>query len=282
MVSIIIPVYNEKQGLIDVIGEIHEALSGKIIYEIIVIDDCSNEDVATRISQLENSQVKFLRNVTNMGYGFSLKKGIAFANFDVIVIIDADGTYPTTNLLELISIYEKGFDLVVASRGKSFSEDSLLKSMFRKFLRFIVEYCSGTIIPDVNSGLRIFSKRTITPYFHLLSNRFSFTTSMTLLYALDHKMIRFEENGYRKRIGKSKVHLRKDILRTLQIIVEIIALKNPLKLHLLLIMVNILLFGFIFVFQFFIQNKISSISIYSFLIILFIQFSLTANAIQKK
>src|SRR5690606_8257155 len=145
-----------------------------------------------------------------------------------------------------------------------------IKSIFRRFLRFIVEFSGGIKIPDVNSGMRIFSKTTIQQYVHLLSDRFSFTTSMTLLYALDRKLIHFEENGYNKRTGKSKVHLRKDILRTLQIIVEIIALKNPLKLHMILIFLSISVFALFSMVYYCIYNYFESNILMVFFLVLFI------------
>lgn len=232
-VSIVIPVFNEEQSIIQTLTELQEIMSSSYEYELIVVDDGSTDSTQSRIQEAL-PEVTIIDNVLNMGYGYSLKRGIEKAKHDTIVILDGDGSYPVENLPEMIAIYEKGLDLVVGSRNNFFIEDSFSKSIFRWILKLIVEFTAGVKIPDVNSGLRVFSKNTILPYFPYLSNKFSFTTSMTLHYSLDSMKVLFSPNGYRKRTGKSKVKIFKDSIRTLQFIVEIIAIKNPLKLHLMI------------------------------------------------
>jgi glycosyltransferase involved in cell wall biosynthesis len=284
MISAIIPAFNESAGIKEVLSELIAVLSSACNdnFEIIVVDDCSSDSTIKVVSDLSEPSVTLISNVMNMGYGFSLKTGIKAAKYDTIVILDADGTYPLDRLNELLNIYQKGFDLIVADRGSEFSEDSILKKVFRSFLRSIVEFTTGTKIPDVNSGLRIFSKETILPYLHLMSDRFSFTTSMTLLFSLDKKLIRFEPNGYRKRKGTSKVQLRRDIFRTLQIILELIALKNPLKLHLLVIAATALAWSVIILVVWVSQEVFPSVLVSALLITFFVQISIAAHAIQSK
>jgi polyisoprenyl-phosphate glycosyltransferase len=242
MISVVIPVYNEEKGVANTLKELDAVLKagGLKDLEIILVDDGSDDDTV-KAAELSGVSISILSNLVNSGYGYCLKQGIKEARFDTILITDGDGSYPVEQLTSLLATYRKGYDLVVASREKNFIEDSLFKNIFRWILRWLVEFTAGIKVPDVNSGMRIFSKSTIEPYFPFLSDRFSFTTSMTLHYALDKKMIRFVPNGYRKRVGKSKVKLGRDMLRTLQFIIEIIALKNPLKLHLLMMIPGALL-----------------------------------------
>jgi len=242
MVSVIIPVYNEAAGIAPFLNQLRASLDGGGYKdaELIVVNDGSDDGTGQVIME-SGVTVRCVTNLVNMGYGYSLKRGIEAAQNDTILIIDGDGSYPIQKVAELLTAYHKGYDLVVASREKHFVEDTFFKNIFRMTLRMLVEFTAGIRVPDVNSGMRIFSKRTITPYFPYLSDMFSFTTSMTLHYALDKKMILFVPNGYDKRTGKSKVKLFRDMFRTLQFIVEIIAIKNPLKLHLLGMIPTILL-----------------------------------------
>ena len=234
MVSVIIPVYNESSNIALLLGQLRSVLSegGYDNAELIVVDDGSTDGTGRAVAD-SGVKVECITNLINMGYGYSLKRGIVAANNDTILIIDGDGSYPLTNIPSLLTTYRRGFDLIVASREKHFVEDTFFKNIFRMTLRMIVEFTAGIKVPDVNSGMKIFSRKMIMPYFPYLSDMFSFTTSMTLHYALDKKTILFIPNGYHKRIGKSKVKLFRDMFRTLQFIVEIIAAKNPLKLHLL-------------------------------------------------
>lgn len=233
-VSIVIPVYNESESIADTIHELKQVFTNQQRYfpEIIIVDDGSVDNSIQKINTT-HSETIIVDNVLNMGYGYSLKRGIEKAINDTIIILDGDGSYPVHQLIKMLDRYYEGLDLVVGTRNNFFVEDSVFKSIFRWVLKCIVEFTAGTKIPDVNSGMRIFSKSTIIPYFPYLSNKFSFTTSMTLHFALDSMKMEFIPNGYRKRKGKSKVKIYKDSIRTLQFIIEIIAIKNPLKLHLI-------------------------------------------------
>ncbi|HZH68149.1 MAG TPA: glycosyltransferase family 2 protein [Chitinophagales bacterium] len=244
-VSIVIPVYNESESIADTIHEIKEIFDGQLLYlpEIIVVNDGSVDDTIHQVSST-HPEVMIVNNVLNMGYGYSLKRGIEHATNDTIIILDGDGSYPVHQLNKMLDRYFQGLDLVVGARNDFFVEDSFFKSMFRWLLKLIVEFTAGTKIPDVNSGMRIFSKSTIMPYFPYLSNKFSFTTSMTLHFALDSMKVEFIPNGYRKRKGQSKVSIYKDSIRTLQFIIEIIAIKNPLKLHLMVMTPSFILLLF--------------------------------------
>ena len=88
-----------------------------------------------------------------------MKTGILNAKFDKVVIIDADGTYPSGKIIDILDLFEKGFDMVVGERtGKNYKE-SPLKWPMRLLLRFLVEWTTGRKIPDINSGLRVFFKK---------------------------------------------------------------------------------------------------------------------------
>lgn len=182
----------------------------------------------------ENAGSRVISHPHNLGYGASLKTGIRAASYDTIVITDADGTYPNNQIPMLLAEYEKGFDMVVGARGGRNYHESPLKSPMRLILKFLVEYTTGRKIPDVNSGLRVFSKGKVQKYFQHLCNTFSFTTSLTLAYMMDGLFVTYVPIPYHKRVGKTKVHLLRDSLRTLQYIVEAITYYNPLKLFLLI------------------------------------------------
>jgi hypothetical protein len=92
-----------------------------------------------------------------------------------------------------------------------------------------VEFTTGTKVPDVNSGLRIFPRDIALNFFDTLCGGFSFTTSITLsMLMLDHT-IKFVPVTYEARIGKSHVRYYRDTLRSLQIITHAILKYNPIK-----------------------------------------------------
>jgi len=234
MVSIVIPAYNEEQVIAETVNSINTVFeqAGMERPEIIVVDDGSTDQTSAICQGLD---IVAMRNPVNTGYGFSLKRGIEKAINDTIVIVDADGTYPVEHIPALLDTYNRGFDMVVGARTGSYYETSLLKKMLRLFLKMLVEFTTNNNIPDINSGLRIFSKQEAKRYFSHLSNAFSFTTSITLVYMLNHKFVTYVPISYHKRVGNSKVKIVRDIFRTLQYIFEIILYYNPVKIYILLL-----------------------------------------------
>ena len=174
-----------------------------------------------------------VRHPHNVGYGRSLKNGIAAAQYDMIAICDADGTYPAAAIPELVRLHREGFDMAVGRRQGPHYRESMLKMPMRALLRFLVEWTAGRHIPDINSGLRVFSRAAVMQYFAHLCDTFSFTTSLTLAYMMTGRFVAYAPIDYFERAGRSKVRLFRDALRTLQYIVEAILYYNPLKLFLL-------------------------------------------------
>lgn len=228
MISVILPAYNEEKAIGEVIRNIQSILTG-MKHEILVIDDGSDDttgDVA------DKAGAKVIRHPHNIGYGRSLKDGIRVAQYDIIVISDADGSYPAEHIPALLDRFRQGFNMVVGQRTGAHYDESLYKMLLRKVLTWLVEFTTGRNIPDINSGLRVFSKREILPHIDHLCETFSFTTSMTLAYMMTSKFVTYIPIGYHKRVGSTKVHLFRDSLRTLQIIVQSILFYNPIKLFL--------------------------------------------------
>ena len=228
MPSIVIPAFNEENAIAQTITNLFSMFKNANIKEVeIVIVDDGSTDKTGEIAQ--NTGAKVIRHPHNGGYGQSLKSGIRAASFDTIVICDADGTYPIECIPDMLKEYEKGFDMVVGARQGAHFEESLKKKILRFILKYIVESTAGRNIPDINSGLRIFSKKKILPYFPRLCNTFSFTTSLTLAYMMNGKFVTYMPIPYHKRIGNTKVRLLKDAIRTMQFIIEASAFYNPLK-----------------------------------------------------
>ena len=232
MISIVIPAYNEENSIAATVAACLKLLSevGNPESEVVVVDDGSSDN--TFIIAKEAGAVT-IKHPHNIGYGRSLKDGIAVAKNDTIVITDADGTYPLNRIPDLINEYSLGFNMVVGARTGKHYDESFFKKINRKILKRLVEFTAGRKIPDINSGLRIFSRKEIMPYFKSLCDTFSFTTSVTLAYMMTGRFVKYMPIDYHKRVGKTKVRLMRDALRTLQYIVEAILYYNPLKIFIL-------------------------------------------------
>jgi glycosyltransferase involved in cell wall biosynthesis len=232
MVSLVIPALNEQEQISATIAIAVKVLTSSNIepYEIIVVDDGSTDATADRARA---ASARVVSHVQNLGYGRSLKDGILAAQHDTIIISDADGTYPLEEIPNLLGQYQRGFDMVVGARTGKHYRESMLKAPMRKVLQFLVEFTAGRSIPDINSGLRVFSRKAIIPYFNHLCDTFSFTTSTTLAYMMTGRTVQYIPIVYDARVGESKVRLFRDSVRTLQYIIESIVYYNPLKIFII-------------------------------------------------
>jgi polyisoprenyl-phosphate glycosyltransferase len=225
----VVPAMNEGDAVGDVVRRLREAMdSTGQPYEVIVVDDGSTDNTA---QAARDAGATVLQHPHNAGYGAALKTGILRAQFDRIVITDADGTYPIDRIPDLMAESDR-FDMVVGARQGEHYRESRFKEPARLLFGGIAEWVTGVPIPDVNSGLRVFRTSLARQYFHVISQGFSFTTTITLAAISNGYFVKYMPIDYHKRVGRSKVKLMRDIPRTTQILLQAVVYYNPVKLFL--------------------------------------------------
>ena len=236
-ISAVIPAFNEAGAVAPTINGVREALAASgLKFEIITVDDGSSDGTA---DAAEAAGAKVIRHPVNRGYGRTLLSGIEAAAHDWILIIDADGSYPPAEIAKLLP-HIPAFDMVVGERGGRLFWGSYAKAFMRWTYLTLARFVAGEPIPDANSGLRIFRKAALADM-PVICYGYSFTTTMTLSFLSSAKFVKFVPIEFAERIGKSKVRPVRDIMRTLQIMTQVIIYFNPLKLAVVMALIPLLL-----------------------------------------
>jgi len=254
-ISLILPVYNEKEGLEKSIERIEKFFSTKNIeYELIAVDDGS-DDGSSKI--LAKKNVKIIRHNFNKGYGASLKTGIKNAQYEYIAIIDADGTYDINDFSKLIE-YADQYDMVVGTRSKS--KIPSIRRPAKWFLNKLANYLAEAKIPDINSGFRVFKKKAILKFFNILPSGFSFTTTSTLAFLSNNYDVKYVPVNYYKRDGKSKIRPVRDTLNFINLIIRTVLYFNPLKVFIPLSLFLFFTGIFILLYSYFFMQQVMDLS----------------------
>lgn len=117
-VSVILPTYNEKESIGEVLSAVVKVLrQNHLAGEVIAVDDHSPDGTAEVVRKLsqQNSEIKLMVRIHNRGLGLSIKDGIKAAQGKIIIGMDADYNHDPANIPQLLSVL-KTADLVVAAR----------------------------------------------------------------------------------------------------------------------------------------------------------------------
>ena len=220
-VTIIIPAYNEGEGLVGTLEGLMP-IAKRVGWEVIVIDDGSTDNTAQVIRE---SGARLASHPYNKGYGASLKTGIRAATGDIIVMMDSDGQHSGADVEKLLEHMDE-YEMVVGAR----SRNVLVRAPGKKLLSFVANFLSGRKIPDLNSGFRAVRKKTVSSFLHFCPNGFSFTTTITLAYLREGFSVKYIPIEADVRVGRSSsVKFFRDGYKTFLLIIRVIVLFNPLK-----------------------------------------------------
>jgi len=162
-ISIIIPVYNEHESLEELCNWIREVMSGHTLsYEILLIDDGSNDDSWEAIQCLEsnNEKVKGIRFNRNYGKSAALDTGFKMCTGKIVITMDADlqdSPEEIPGLYQMIS--ENKYELVSGWKKKRF--DPLSKTIPSKLFNLVTRKISGIKLHDFNCGLKAYKNEVV-------------------------------------------------------------------------------------------------------------------------
>jgi len=168
--SIIIPVYNEKNTIKKLLSIVDGVNLGEIEKEIIVIDDKSSDGTSQILSSVKDKYKVILKD-KNEGKGSAVKIGFLESTGDIILIQDADLEYNPEEYSELISpIIDNRADVVYGSRFISNKPHRVLyfwHSIGNRFITLLSNIFTNLTFTDMETCYKVFNRRALD----LIKNR---------------------------------------------------------------------------------------------------------------
>jgi glycosyltransferase involved in cell wall biosynthesis len=154
-VSVILPVYNERENLGPLLQEITEALAG-VSHEIIAVDDASTDGSAETLAALavERPTLKLLRLQAHAGQSAACAAGFGAARGDIIVTMDADGQNDPTDVTALLNALADDPTLAAAVGYRVVRRDSRWKLVQSRIANAVRNWITGDSIRDTGCSLK--------------------------------------------------------------------------------------------------------------------------------
>jgi len=202
-ISVVIPCYNEEDGVREVIGRMPKAVD-----EIVVVDNNCTDGTASVATALGARVVA--ERVP--GYGAAYKAGLKAASQDVIVTLDGDGTYPPEEIPRLVeTLVDRRWDFLSASRFPL--ADPAAMHLSNRIGNWVLTIAAGVLflkpLRDSQSGMWVF-RRSCLERLKLTSNGMAFSEEIKLEAVA--RGLRFGEAHirYGARVGEVKLQKWRD------------------------------------------------------------------------
>ena len=175
--TVVIPALDESSAIAALLDEIVQVLEGKS-FELLVIDDGSRDETA-KIATDHGARV--IKHAYRKGNGAAIKRGIREAQGEIILMMDADGQHPPSEIPRLLEALTD-HDMAVGARAKG-SGQKAHRWAANRFFSLLASYLAAERIPDLTSGFRAIRAVVAKRYVDLLPNTFSYPSTLTVTLA---------------------------------------------------------------------------------------------------
>jgi glycosyltransferase involved in cell wall biosynthesis len=181
--SFIVPAYNEEKYIETALYGLDEIVKSRNCpYEIVVVDDGSNDDTLNKARKYasKNGHVRVITYDHNLGKGYAVKKGFMEAQGQVVVFVDSDTDIEMNTILDYIDALKYG-DIVIPTKWHP--QSRIKMPMKRRILshgfNILVRTLIGAKLKDTQVGLKVMKKDKFNPIFpRLCVKRYAFDVEL--------------------------------------------------------------------------------------------------------
>ena len=236
MISIIIPLFNERenvihynQDLFPVIEDIACKTNEKFNY--IFVDDGSKDDTIEQLQKIteRRSDVKILKHEVNRGMGSAIMTGLSTCESELIITMDADLTFRPVDILKLVEKYHETHADCIS--GSPYLEKGLMEEVtpFRllmsKSVNFLYRLLLGSKITCVSPIFRLY-KRSVLIEMKISSRNFEINAEIISKLLIEgKKVVEVPVPLLKRKYGESKINIKKEIKNNILLLFKIINTK---------------------------------------------------------
>ncbi len=168
--SVVVPVYNERDNIVPLVEEIVAALRGRLAFEIVYVDDASGDDslAVLREARARFPELRVLRHLSQCGQSTAVRNGVKAARGAWIATLDGDGQNDPADIPKLLAARDAGEAAVKCYAGwRVDRRDDALKRVSSKVANAVRSRILRDATPDTGCGLKLFEREAFLelPYF---------------------------------------------------------------------------------------------------------------------
>ncbi|WP_211746857.1 glycosyltransferase family 2 protein [Paenibacillus sp. Marseille-Q4541] len=228
-VLVIVPAYNEAEGIGQVIRQIRQDAP---YVDVLVINDGSNDDTG-RIACAAGASVIDL--TCNLGIGGAVQTGYRYAaehHYDYAVQIDGDGQHNPRDLNQLMdAMLETGADMVIGSRfiNKEGFQSTFARKMGIGLLSALLTKLTGQVVTDPTSGYRFCGKRAISLFAREYPTDYPEVEALMLMYNRELSFTEVPVVMNERQGGVSSISAMKSVYYMSKVILSVLLMKTMKK-----------------------------------------------------
>jgi dolichol-phosphate mannosyltransferase len=154
-VSVVLPAYNERDNLAELVPEATAALRGAgVTFEVVVVDDGSTDGTADLMRGLAGPDVVSVRLRRNAGKSAALSAGLARAQGEYVVLMDADGQDDPSQIPRLLAALDADESVDLVTGRRAVRHDRFVKRITSRLYNRATSLVTGVEGRDFNSGFK--------------------------------------------------------------------------------------------------------------------------------